>query len=188
MPVFAWPTADGEPFLLVFDALTQGSGSSPDRDELARLQAARLGRGDEERLKMARTRWLEANEAERSFPCGSVPRPVGVDLMNVPASELALIPITAAVLLHEVVFLTDGDDDVEEVGRIPRASIVDTDVVDAEGVHVPEPLQETFESPALSLTVLRWSNSRVDEEERFAFRSVWLAWKAAHKLRDARQG
>jgi hypothetical protein len=36
--------------------------------------------------------------------------------------------------------------------------------------------------------VLRWSNEGADEEERFAFRSVWLAWKAARKLRDARQG
>jgi hypothetical protein len=36
--------------------------------------------------------------------------------------------------------------------------------------------------------VLRWSNDGVDEEERFAFRSVWLVWKAARKLRDARQG
>jgi hypothetical protein len=188
MPVFAWPTSTGEPWRLVFDVLSRGSGASPDRDELARLQAARLGREDEERLKLARTRWLEDNKAERSFPCGNVPKPVGADLMNVPASDLAIIQVTAAVLPHDLVFLTDGDDDVEDVGRIPRPAIGGVDVVDAEGRHVPEPLQETFEAPDLSLMVLRWSNEGVDEEERFAFRSVWLAWKAARKLLDARQG
>ena len=72
-------------------------------------------------------------------------------------------------------------EDIVELGRLPRRAIVDTDVVDADGSHIPEPLHESFESPGLSLAVLRWSNEGVDEEERFAFRSVWLAWKAARK-------
>ena len=39
-----------------------------------------------------------------------------------------------------------------------------------------------------AMTVLRWSNDGVDDEERFGFRSVWLAWRAAHKLGAARHG
>ena len=53
------------------------------------------------------------------------------------------------------------------------------------GVHIPEPIHETFELDRPALAVLRWSNAGVDDEERFAFRSVWLAWKAARKLTGA---
>lgn len=61
-------------------------------------------------------------------------------------------------------------------------------LVDAMGSHLPDPVHETFEPDRLALTVLGWSNEGVDDEERFAFRSVWLAWKAARKLQAARQG
>lgn len=93
-----------------------------------------------------------------------------------PMMRRAVASVIAAVLPSDLVFLLEqGSEDVIELGRLPRHAIVETDVVDATGHHVPEPLQETFEPPALSLTVLRWSNDGVDEEERFAFRSVWLA-------------
>src|SRR5918999_619397 len=44
--------------------------------ELAGLLARRAAREETEEAKLARTRWLEANRAERSFPCGVVPDPV----------------------------------------------------------------------------------------------------------------
>ena len=46
---------------------------------------------------------------------------------------------------------------------------------------------KTFELDRPALAVLRWSNAGVDDEERFAFRSVWLAWKGARKLTGARR-
>ena len=55
-----------------------GDDVSPDRDraELARLLAYRPEREEAEEAKLARSRWLEANRAERSFSCGIVPDPV----------------------------------------------------------------------------------------------------------------
>jgi hypothetical protein len=129
----------------------------------------------------------------RRSPAASSPSrepPAGAPRLNVvPSLRTKPVPVMAVVLPNDLVFILEQDsEDVVEVGRLPRRAIVDTDVVDAEGNQVPEPLQETFESPGLALTVLRWANEGVDEEERFAFRSVWLAWKAARKLLDARQG
>ena len=49
---------------------------SKDHLELARLQAQQWQSDREEQAKLARSRWLEANRAERSFPCGVVPDPV----------------------------------------------------------------------------------------------------------------
>jgi hypothetical protein len=148
---------------------------------------------EEDAARLARSRWLAENHAESSFPCGIVPQPEaapGEPVLNVlPMMRRAVASVIAAVLPWDLVFLLEQEsEDVVELGRLPRNAIVDTDVVDAKGDHVPEPMQETFESPALSLTVLRWSDQGVDEEERFAFRSVWLAWKAARKLGDARTG
>jgi hypothetical protein len=142
--------------------------------------------------RMARSRWLERNGAEYSFPCGVVPQPEATPnepVLNVlPMKRRAVASVIAAALPSDPVFLLEQEStDVVELGRLPRHAIVDTDVVDEDGSHVPEPLHESFESPGLSLAVLRWSNEGVDEEERFAFRSVWLAWKAARKLAGARR-
>lgn len=141
--------------------------------------------------KLARSRWLERHDAESTFPCGVVPEPeppAGAPRLNVvPSLRAKPVPVMAVVLPADLVFILEQDSqDVVELGTLPRDAIRDVDVVDADDTHVPEPTRETFESPGLSLTVLRWSNAGVDDEERFAFRSVWLAWKAARKLRDAK--
>jgi hypothetical protein len=96
--------------------------------------------------------------------------------------------VTASVLREEVVFLLeDGIGDVEEGGRVPRAAIADVDVVDVRGAHVPEPAREAIEPSQLVFTVLRWTNEGVPDEERFAFRSPWLAWGAARRLLEAKR-
>lgn len=147
---------------------------------------------EEDQGRLSRSRWLERNRAEYSFPCGVVPQPEPgprePQLNVLPAMRRVVVSVIAAVLPLDLVFVLEQDsEDVVELGRLPRNSIRDTDVVDPAGVHMPEPIHETFESDRAVLTVLRWSNAGVDDEERFAFRSVWLAWRAARRLRDARQ-
>ena len=148
---------------------------------------------EEDAARLARSRWLERNRAESSFPCGVVPRseprPGAPQLNVLPEIELAIASIVAAVLPTDLVFLLEHDSsEIVELGRLPRVAIREADVVDEAGAHLAEPLTETFESDRPAMTVLRWSNGGVDDEERFGFRSVWLAWKAAHRLRAARQG
>ena len=149
-------------------------------------------REQEGERRIERSRWLEEHHAERSFPCGLVPDPreaeTGQPRLNVLPADIAPMEITAAILPHDVAFIRDGGDDVVEVGRIPRTAIGDVDVIDRAGVHLPEPFQETIEEPQLSLLVLRWNNEGADDEDRFAFRSPWLAWRAGRKLLEARQG
>ena len=72
-------------------------------------------------------------------------------------------------------------------GSLGRRS-VDIDVIDHAGAHIPEPIHETIEEPQLSMLVLRWKNEGVDDEDRFAFRSPWMAWQAGRRLMDARRG
>jgi hypothetical protein len=96
--------------------------------------------------------------------------------------------VTASVLRDDLVFLLeDGLGEVEEGGRVPRAAIGDVEVVDAHGAHVPEPARETIEPSQLVFTVLRWTNQGAPDEERFAFRSPWMAWSAARRLREAKR-
>jgi len=94
------------------------------------------------------------------------------------------------VLPNDLAFIREQgeDEDVEEVGRLPRGAIQDVDVVDEHGSHVPEPVHETIEPSQLVFLVLRWTNEGVDDEDRFAFRSPWLAWRAGRRLLEARQG
>jgi hypothetical protein len=97
--------------------------------------------------------------------------------------------VTAVVLPNEIAFLLeDGIGEVEEAGRFPRTAITGIDVVDERGVHVPEPIHETIEPSQLVFLVLRWMNAGADDEDRFAFRSPWLAWRAGRKLIEARRG
>jgi hypothetical protein len=158
----------------------------------AQAEARRARRDEEDQLRLERSRWLEEHRAERSFPCGLVPDPHEVEMdvahANTPPSEIGPVEVTAAVLPDAIAFLRDGDDDVVEVGRIPRTAVVGIDVVDAKGDHVPEPVRETIEPPQLSLLVLTWKNGSADDQDRFAFRSPWLAWRAGRKLMEARRG
>jgi hypothetical protein len=192
--------------------------------ELARLEAQRWESERQEEGKLARSRWLEANRAERSFPCGIVPDPVLVATdpgraepasaprpllpsepgwaalqrpitAQAPAEPQPLTPlrpmnVMAAVLPDDIVFIReqDDDDEVDEVGRLPRDAIREVDVVDPQGAHVPEPVRESIEPSQPVFAVLRWSNEGAPDEDRFAFRSTWTAWQAAHRLREAKQG
>jgi hypothetical protein len=111
-----------------------------------------------------------------------------------PAEPQPLIPlramnVMAAVLPDDIAFIREHDDDdqVDEVGRLPREAIREVDVVDVEGNHVPEPIRESIDPAPLVFAVLRWSNAGAPDEDRFAFRSPWLAWQAARRLLEARR-
>jgi hypothetical protein len=193
----------------------------------ARIASENFKRGIEpdERgaARLARTRWLEENRAERSFPCGTVPdpapaatppkeverEPAGAKLPSEagwaapdpavtpqarpdprPLMELRPMQVIAAVLPKDLVFIREHgtDEGVEEVGRLPRSAIGDVDVVDPNGAPVPEPLREEIDEPEqLVFASVRWTNDGKPDEDRFAFRSPWQAWIAAHKLREAKQ-
>jgi hypothetical protein len=105
-----------------------------------------------------------------------------------PAS-LPAMQVLAAVLPEDLVFIREQGrtEEVEEVGRLPRASIDGIDVVDAGGTHVPEPARETLEPSEPVFTVLRWSNAGTPDEDRFLFRSPWIAWEAGHRLMAAKR-
>ena len=116
------------------------------------------------------------------------PMPVAPALMEAPPL-MRPAEVTAAVLPNDLAFLLeDGIGDVEEAGRLPRTAITAIDVVDVRDVHVPEPVRETIEPSQVVFLVLRWKNQGVDDEDRFAFRSPWLAWRAGRKLLEARRG
>ena len=116
------------------------------------------------------------------------PMPVAPALAEVPPL-MRPAEVTAAVLPNDLAFLLeDGIGDVEEAGRLPRTAITAIDVVDMRDVHVPEPVRETIEPSQVVFLVLRWKNEGVDDEDRFAFRSPWLAWRAGRKLLEARRG
>ena len=193
MPIFDWGGLDGWSVLRAVMFAT-----SPGDVAAARIATDNFREGVQPDVaaaaRLARTRWLEVNEAESSFPCGVVPRPEpppDAPRMNVVPlirQARASVQVIAAVLPDELVFFPEqASEEVVELGRLPRRAILDVDVVDANGTHVPEPTRETFEPEVLSLVVLRWSNGSVEEDERFAFRSAWLAWRAARRLRAAAQ-
>jgi hypothetical protein len=149
---------------------------------------------EEDEARLARSRWLEENRAEYSFPCGVVPLPEPgpqePQLNVLPMMRRQVASVVAAVLPTELVFVIEAEEgeNVEEVGRLPRTAIQDVDVVDERGHHVPEPIHETIEPSQLVFMVLRWSNEGTPDEDRFAFRSPWMAWTAARRLMEARRG
>ena len=111
-------------------------------------------------------------------------------MLNVlPIIKQTISAIIAVILPSDLVFLLEDDaPEVTEVGRIPRVAVRSVDVVDLDERYVPEPIEETFESDRPALALLRWSDQGTDDEERFAFRSAWLAWKCARRLLAAKQG
>ena len=192
MPVFEWEGLSlGE--VLGASALVHGEGDVTTSRIAQQVFSEGLAPDEEFEARMARTRWLEDNHAESSFPCGVVPRPKPgprEPVLNVlPIIKQTISSIIAAILPSDLVFLLEDDaPGITELGRIPRAAIRSVDVVDIDEQHVPEPMEETFESDVPALALLRWSDGGKDDEERFAFRSAWLAWKCARRLLAARQG
>jgi hypothetical protein len=147
-------------------------------NEMAELREEQLA-GDAK--KRARTKWLHANGAEASFPCGVV------------HVEDDAVPVLVAIVPDGIAFLAETPQgasvyDVLEVGRIPRSDLTEVGVVDATGQHVPEPLQQSFEPDVDVWIVLRWTRDGEEHEDRFAFRSPWMAWQAGRRLREARKG
>ena len=138
-------------------------------------------------LGAARARWLHRNGAEGSFPCG-VTRP----LLPEAADGTTLrerrteVQVIAAVLPDRVTFLVEPPEslpswDPIEAGSIPRTALREVDVADARGVHVPEPLAESFDPEPEVELVIRWDG---DHEQRLTFRSAWLAWTAGRRFRQ----
>ena len=165
-------------------------------EEAVRSYREAAERSAKEELRNARSEWLEANRAERSFPCGVVPDPEpGPGETARPTPRLNVLKhralqVIAAVLPDDVAFLREEWEParIVEVGRIPRAAIQDVEVVDEQENEVPQPLQEGFEPSKLVFVVLRWLNGGVADEDRFAFRSSWIAWQAAQHLQAAKNG
>lgn len=106
-----------------------------------------------------------------------------------PLTPLRPMQVIAAVLPEDLVFIREqgSTEEVEEVGRLPRSAIEGVGVVDAHGAGVPEPVREEIEPSHPVFTVLRWSNDGAPDEDRFLFRSPWMAWQAAHRLREAKR-
>jgi len=136
-------------------------------------------------VRAARTEWLEEHDAERSFPCGVI-------RAEVAAPHLAReMPVIVAVLPDVLTFLVEPperSDEVEpiEAGSIPRPAIGEIDVEDAEGATVPEPASESLDPEPDRYLVVRWpGDDGSTKEERLVFRSSWLAWEAARRLRAA---
>ena len=192
MPLFDWSGLDAWGVLRAVMFATSPGDAAAARVATDTFRAG-VQADEEAEAKLARSRWLERHDAESTFPVGVVPEPeppAGAPRLNVvPSLRTKPVPVMAVVLSADLVFILEQDSqDVVELGRLPRGAIRDSDVVDPAGVHLPEPIHETFELDRPALAVLRWSNAGVDDEERFAFRSAWLAWKAARKLARARQG
>jgi hypothetical protein len=192
VPVFEWEGLSlGD--LMGASAVVHGGGDVATSRIAHQMFAEGLEPDGEFEARIARTRWLEQNHAELSFPCGVVPRPKPgpqEPVLNVlPIIKQTISAIIAVILPSDLVFLLEDDaPEVTELGRIPRAAVRSVDVVDLDERHVPEPMEETFELDRPALALLRWSDQSKDDEERFAFRSAWLAWTCARKLLAAKQG
>jgi hypothetical protein len=193
MPLFDWTGLDG------WTALRAVMFATNPGDAVAARVAAdnfRAGVAVDEvaEARLARSRWLERHDAESSFLCGVVPgqeapADAAPGLNVVPSLQAKPVPVMAVALPDHLAFILEQDSrDVVELGRLPRNAIREVDVVDEDGTHVAEPMQETFGPEALSFVTLTWMDGAIEEEERFGFRSVWLAWRAARKLLSLMQG
>jgi hypothetical protein len=191
MPLFDWTGLDGWTALRAV-MFAKSPGDAVAARVAADIFRAAVSADEVAEARLARSRWLERRDAESSFPCGVVPEqepPSSVPLLNVvPSLQAKPVPVMAVALPHDLAFILEQDTrDVVEVGRIPRTAIRAVDVVATDGTHVPEPMHETFGPEALSFVTLTWTDG-ADVEERFGFRSVWLAWRAARKLLALKKG
>jgi hypothetical protein len=184
-------------FTIWADGLSPGTADVASARVAAEIFRAGIRPDLEHEEALARSRWLAEQRAEISFPCGVVvvdadaPAP-GEDPWARPSQMPATaVAVTAVVVPDAVVFLREPVEGVDvdlvvELGRIPRTSIVEVDVVDASGTHVPEVADETLEPSEPVQLVLRWSNDGVPDDDRFGFRSAWSAWDAGRRLRLAK--
>ena len=168
-----------------------GSVHAAERDALADA------RRRSHELAAARSRWLHRNGAEGSFPCGVtwpvLPQAADGTTLRERRTEVQVI---AAVLTDRITFLVEPPEslpswDPIEAGSIPLDALRAVDVVDAAGVHVAEPLAESFDPEPKVELVIRWDGDARDpehpdglDEQRLTFRSAWLAWKAARRFRE----
>jgi hypothetical protein len=137
----------------------------------------------------ARTRWLRAHRAEVSFPCGVVP----TDDVGFPPEvrdRRAELAVVVAVLPDAVSFLVDPPEmfpspEPVEAGSVPRDALAGAEVCDLAGAPVPEPAAESFEPEPDVVLVVSWFDGDETREQRLLFRSAWLAWSAARRLRQA---
>lgn len=157
--------------------------------ELAAEHAVRAGERERSRaLAVARSRWIANHRAEGMFPCG-VSRPVlpGSDDGRRIRDHRTEVQVFAAILADAVVFLVEPPSawprlDPIEAGSIRRDTITEVDVVDEQGASMPEPSAESIDREPEVELVVRWVGE--PGEQRLTFRSSWLAWQAARRLRD----
>src|SRR5262245_28357032 len=148
MPVFDWGGLTLGDLTVMSTAAHLGGDATTSRIA-QNMFAEGLAPDEEFEARMARTRWLEDNHAESSFPCGVVPRPKPgpqEPVLNVlPIIEQTISAIIAVILPSDLVFLLEDDaPEITELGRIPRTAVRSVDVVDIDEQHVPEPMEETF--------------------------------------------
>jgi hypothetical protein len=147
----------------------------------------------EHEIRMARTRWLERNGADTSFPCGiAAPDPEGSEPPEPDAwgeRPITTVPVTVAVTDDAFVFLREGAPDLEpdrivEVGRFPRDAFVSAHLEDARGNRVVGPAGDVFEPAAPCRLVVTWRrDDGTDDHDVFAFMSLSVAEEAAARFR-----
>lgn len=141
-------------------------------------------------VRDARSRWLSAHAAEASFPCG-VLRTEELAIPQEARERREELAVIAAVLPEDVAFVVDPPEsfpgpDPLEAGTVPRARLRSVEVVDASSAPLPEPAGESFDPEPDAWLVVGWTGEDGEpREQRLLFRSAWLAWTAARRLRGA---
>jgi hypothetical protein len=158
-------------------SVTQALGEFHDRSDRARA------------IHAARTKWLQRRGAEASFPCGVV-RTDAVGFPPEARERREELSVIAAVLPEDVVFLVDPPEvfpapDPVEAGSVARADLRGASVVALDGSAVPEPASESFDREPDVVLVVSFADGDAIGEQRLVFRSAWVAWQAAHRLRAA---
>jgi len=148
----------------------------------------------EDRVQLARARLMAEERASELFGCGIVamPEPAAPDPWHEGTVDL-VVPITVLVTPTAFVLVREGipgvdDEPLVEAGRFRRDAFVDATVVDVSGRTVAEPSEETFEPARPVRLAIRWESGDGMDEDRFAFRSAWVAAEAARRFRRAAVG
>jgi len=146
----------------------------------------------EDRMQLARARLMAEERASELFGCGIVamPEPAAPDPWHEGTVDI-VVPITVLVTPTAVVLVREGVPGVDEAplseaGRFARSAFIDATVVDSAGRTMPEPTEETFEPARPIRLVIRWAMGERTDEDRFAFRSAWVAAETARRFRRAK--